>query len=222
MNPYKQRVTDAVARKHGKDGVHPPAYALSLWQPWATAIAHGEKRIETRCWSTNFRGPLLIHAAQHVFTLVDQLLMHEQPYFNMLAGWLRDTYPMESKVGLTTHDRILAYKKLPRGCIVASAWLRDCLPVEDPRVSGFLDKHPDERGWGDYSHGRFAWMLDTIIPFAKPVSCHGAQGLFLPSPDVLALAFDQIQQATKLYGVPGAGDVTRSPDTHNPQPKTHN
>src|SRR6267154_1758716 len=37
--------------------------ALTLWQPWASMIAFGEKRIETRCWSTKHRGLLAIHAA---------------------------------------------------------------------------------------------------------------------------------------------------------------
>jgi hypothetical protein len=33
---------------------------ISLKQPWANLIASGEKTIETRTWSTNYRGPLLI------------------------------------------------------------------------------------------------------------------------------------------------------------------
>jgi hypothetical protein len=34
--------------------------ALSVKQPWASMIASGEKTIETRTWSTNYRGDLLI------------------------------------------------------------------------------------------------------------------------------------------------------------------
>ena len=34
--------------------------ALSLRQPYASFIAIGRKTIETRFWSTNYRGPLLI------------------------------------------------------------------------------------------------------------------------------------------------------------------
>ncbi|MGA3208034.1 MAG: ASCH domain-containing protein [Syntrophales bacterium] len=34
--------------------------ALSVKQPWANMIASGEKTIETRKWSTNYRGSLLI------------------------------------------------------------------------------------------------------------------------------------------------------------------
>src|SRR3546814_14671667 len=38
--------------------------AISLWQPWASAIALGHKSIETRHWPTKYRGELAIHAAK--------------------------------------------------------------------------------------------------------------------------------------------------------------
>ncbi len=38
--------------------------AISLWEPWASAMANGFKRIETRSWPTNYRGDLLICAAK--------------------------------------------------------------------------------------------------------------------------------------------------------------
>lgn len=38
--------------------------AVSLWQPWASAIALGHKAIETRSWSTRYRGQIAIHAAK--------------------------------------------------------------------------------------------------------------------------------------------------------------
>lgn len=37
--------------------------ALTIRQPWADAIAHQTKRVENRTWKTNYRGPVLIHAA---------------------------------------------------------------------------------------------------------------------------------------------------------------
>lgn len=38
--------------------------AITLAQPWATLIAIGAKRVETRSWRTNYRGPLAIHASK--------------------------------------------------------------------------------------------------------------------------------------------------------------
>lgn len=39
-----------------------PMKVLTLHQPWASLIALGVKTIETRSWSTAYRGPLAIHA----------------------------------------------------------------------------------------------------------------------------------------------------------------
>jgi hypothetical protein len=37
---------------------------LSIRQPWAWLITSGLKKIENRTWTTNYRGPVLIHAGQ--------------------------------------------------------------------------------------------------------------------------------------------------------------
>jgi len=39
-----------------------PGKVLTLHQPWASLIAIGVKTMETRSWSTSYRGPLTIHA----------------------------------------------------------------------------------------------------------------------------------------------------------------
>src|SRR6202030_3531482 len=44
----------------------PPMKTLTLTQPWATLVALGAKRIETRSWRTSYRGPLAIHAAKRM------------------------------------------------------------------------------------------------------------------------------------------------------------
>ncbi len=38
--------------------------AITIWQPWASLIACGAKKYETRSWATNYRGPIAIHAAR--------------------------------------------------------------------------------------------------------------------------------------------------------------
>ena len=38
--------------------------ALPVTQPYATLVALGAKHIETRSWSTRYRGPLAIHAGK--------------------------------------------------------------------------------------------------------------------------------------------------------------
>lgn len=38
--------------------------AISLKQPWANLVASGKKTIETRKWTTNYRGDLIICSSQ--------------------------------------------------------------------------------------------------------------------------------------------------------------
>jgi hypothetical protein len=40
--------------------------ALTLWQPWAFAIACGLKDVENRPWNTTHRGPFLVHAGREL------------------------------------------------------------------------------------------------------------------------------------------------------------
>ncbi len=51
--------------------------ALSLLQPWVTLVILGVKQIETRSWSTAYRGPLLIHASRGK---AGEILAHEPPF----------------------------------------------------------------------------------------------------------------------------------------------
>jgi hypothetical protein len=44
---------------------------ISLIEPWASLVALGHKRIETRGWATAYRGPLGIHASRSTEFLKD-------------------------------------------------------------------------------------------------------------------------------------------------------
>ena len=45
---------------------HSSTKALTIRQPWAELILRGRKPFELRSWRTNYRGPLVIHAAAKV------------------------------------------------------------------------------------------------------------------------------------------------------------
>lgn len=47
-------------------GHRPTIKALSIWQPWASLVAAGVKRHETRHRATSYRGPVAIHAAKTI------------------------------------------------------------------------------------------------------------------------------------------------------------
>lgn len=49
--------------------------AISLWQPWASLVAVGAKKIETRSWATKYRGSLAIHATKKWNLELSEMLM---------------------------------------------------------------------------------------------------------------------------------------------------
>lgn len=131
--------------------------AISLWQPWASAIALGLKTIETRSWSTKYRGELAIHAA------------------NRWAGDQREFARIEHMVG-----RLPA--RVPLGAIVAVATLSEVRSTYDLRV----EVGPIERIYGDYRDGRYGWVLTDIRPLREPIPYRGAQGFFNVPDEVLS------------------------------------
>jgi hypothetical protein len=133
--------------------------ALSLWQPWATAIACGAKKIETRSWSTNYRGPIAIHAAK---TWNDQCAL--------AYGTLVDR---EDFYQLLPKDDDGRLHELPLGAIVAYAELVDVTGVIN--LIGKLT--PLEQSLGNYSEGRYGWILEDV-KLIVPVPAKGRQGLW--------------------------------------------
>jgi hypothetical protein len=138
--------------------------ALSLWQPWASLVAVGAKRIETRHWPApeSLRGErIAIHAAKRRNDL-----------------WLLDVPPF-NEYGL---DR----ETLPLGCIVATAVLVKCSKMDERMVAEVRGRRPHEHAFGLWMPGRWAWILRDVEP-VDPVPTVGRQGLFnVPAPEALA------------------------------------
>lgn len=130
---------------------------LSLTQPWASLVAVGAKRIETRNWRTAYSGPLLIHASK-TWKVYDRELLEEWPF----------------DVALRAHD-ITRPSDVPLGALLGLAWLTGCHPA---------DRAPahDPLGWeaafGFYGPGRIGWQLAAPERFATPTPARGALGLW--------------------------------------------
>lgn len=125
--------------------------ALTLWQPWASFMALGLKRNETRSWSTSYRGPLAIHSAAKI-----------PPPINFSFDVLR-----------------LAARKLgewsdwPLGKILCVVDLTEILPTYACPIRDSM-----ERMLGDYSKGRYAWHTTMLQVFDEPIPAKGHQGLW--------------------------------------------
>jgi activating signal cointegrator 1 len=139
---------------------------ISLWQPWGTAIVVLAKLIETRHWSTSYRGPILIHAAK----------THQADYY---------LDEPEFQASLRGHD--IAY-----GCLLGVADLVACMRTEHLRELPEVNR--DRGGWreldmGDYSDGRFGWVFKNIRKLPEPIPYRGAQGIFNAEiPDDVAIS----------------------------------
>lgn len=157
---------------------------ITLTQPWATLVALGAKRIETRSWATSYRGPIAIHAAKGLADLGGErglaALCAREPFrAALLAG------------GVTSAQQ------LPRGAIVAVAELVDCVPtaqLDGAEIGRFTHEGapvlwvltPQERTFGDYSPGRYGWLLDGVRALPEPIPARGTLGLWDLPEDVAA------------------------------------
>jgi hypothetical protein len=143
-----------------------PMMGLTLWQPWAAAIALGLKCVETRSWYTPYRGVLAIHGASRKIDL------WKLPVNAFISWWTQEKRERDN-------GRMAA--ALTQGAVVCAARLIHVRRVEDG------ENIPNrQRCWGDYTPGRYAWTLENVVPLRKPVRCKGAQKLWTIGPELRA------------------------------------
>jgi activating signal cointegrator 1 len=128
---------------------------LSLLQPWASLVVMGAKQIETRSWNTTHRGVLLIHASKGK---AGGILAEEQPF----------------------KKHIEDFNKLPFGAIIGQVTLTDVMRTEelrmtDERINALT---LEEKAFGDYTSGRYAWMFEEAVMFPEFFSARGSVNLW--------------------------------------------
>lgn len=141
---------------------------LSLLQPWATLVADGAKKVETRSWKTDYRGLLGIHASKGFpkggKKAFDQLCATE-PFRGILRFRLNRLMAVFS-----AHEFLERY--MPMGALIATCTLIDCVKIPPHRPP------PEpELSFGDYSPGRYAWYLENVKTF-RPIPTKGKLGLW--------------------------------------------
>lgn len=152
--------------------------ALSVYQPTASAIALGAKRFETRPWKTSHRGLIAIHAAKRWNVHISIATASSWTWCAILHPW---GIRMGGDVEL---ESVLAF-----GAVIAVANLVDCRPTDsftvkeldtirrvDDRESGVYTW--TERVLGDFSPGRFVFVLDDVRPLPDPIHAIGRQRIF--------------------------------------------
>lgn len=136
--------------------------ALTIWNPWAVLIAHGEKRIETRHWPTAYRGQLAIHAGARRPTDAE---------LSVLSRTRRD--------GDWRDDRI-AESLATLGHIIAVVDLVDCKQFT-PEIIWGIERH--EHFYGYVDDGRWGWWLGSVRR-VEPLAVRGMPGLWTLSPEL--------------------------------------
>lgn len=143
---------------------------LSLLQPWASLVVLGHKKIETRSWNTKYRGELLIHAS-----------MGKKKEAIQLFNDSKKSFLYNSKL------RGVAFNDLPFGAIIGKVNLVDTAPTshflslfgDNPKMGLSAQLNGEqEKAFGDYSPGRFGWLLSDPVVFEKPIRSRGQLGIW--------------------------------------------
>jgi hypothetical protein len=148
--------------------------ALTIWQPWASLIAHGLKAYETRAWSppADLIGQrLAIHAGKTTRGL--------DVYAASCALQDPACPRMQALRQLSTAHGSL--DDLPHGAIIATARLAFALLTDGDLGAAVL---PAEQALGDWRPGRWAWRLVDQVVLPRPILCSGQQGLWLVDPNL--------------------------------------
>jgi hypothetical protein len=132
---------------------------ITLWQPYATLIALGLKKFETRSWHPGNRlrpgEVLMIHAAKRKLSAYEKRLMN-----SVLIK------PVLEQHGITIDN-------LPMGAIGAATKFIDAHPTEA------VDPRGVEKLAGNYKVGRFAWELELVRCPAEPIPATGKQRIWM-------------------------------------------
>ncbi len=142
--------------------------ALSLHQPYASAVALSLKPWETRPWLTHYRGPLVIHASLKEF----DYRHYDMGYFTEVCMRL-------------SHAKCPQYA-LPYGCAVCVVDLVDCVPTG--KVRGRIGQYEfwgDFRDVGDDGKKRYAFKLENPRKLWPRPKVRGGQKFFEIPDEVL-------------------------------------
>lgn len=146
--------------------------AITIWQPWATLLATGEKKFETRSWATKYRGPIAIHAATR--------------------SPKKSFYELDDETCAAIREVVESpfFASLPTGCVLAVAGLVACHEMkedENGNIGYWRDNHgawefcaisEKEKMFGDWEPGRYAWEFVNMELLDNPIEVKGGQRIW--------------------------------------------
>ncbi|MBA3647806.1 MAG: ASCH domain-containing protein [Chitinophagales bacterium] len=120
-----------------------------------TLVVTGHKTIETRSWQTTYRGRILIHASKSKAGII-----------------FCDKYPFTKYIN--------NFSGLPFGAIIGEAAVTDIVKIPDCNYSDYFlnELSIEEKAFGDYTEGRFAWLFTDCKQFLKPIMMRGSLSIW--------------------------------------------
>jgi len=122
--------------------------AISLWEPWASAMRLDLKRNETRHWGTGYHGDLAICSAKRKMGDLE---------WEIARRWLPSDFVPQYGLCL---------------CVVE---IYDCQYSDDMDLDQIGEQ---ELALGDYGPGRRVWMTRRCRPLIQPAPIRGQQGMW--------------------------------------------
>ena len=187
--------------------------ALSGKDPWWSLIIFGEKCLETRSWAPGMRAAgnqaqppfrVALHLSAQM-DAADRQQCYDDPVFRAAVERHGVTFrrrkrdyegsPSYDPIGLRPAGHIVGVATvalvermtkagIPEGCFTRLAYQRTG-PGWDP---------DQERAFGYYAAGRYAWLLTDVRPLARPLPARGALGLWKLPADLEAAVLGQLEE----------------------------
>jgi len=133
---------------------------LTLKQPWASYVMELLKLFETRSWMTKHRGDLLIHSSATFSRLDIGIYLKHREQFPAI------------RQALNADPRTF-----PTGKILGKVKLVDIFSTADNERQFYKylpkERHIQEYNVGDFSAGRFGWVLQDVQKLDNPIPALG-------------------------------------------------
>jgi hypothetical protein len=177
--------------------------ALSLWQPWASLLVRGVKKVETRSWfpPESVRGRWVavqgsacrIPRAELEQRAAELEQLPEGPA-KLAASLFRSEHPKGAVVGLVRFSEffeILWFDKDKSEATIVEHALGWNMSARQKRTATAC-----ELALGDWRIGRKLWFVEETIELVDPVACRGRQRVFRLPADVSVQVRERVRSVT--------------------------
>ena len=165
--------------------------AITIVEPWASLIAIGAKRIETRSWPTDYRGRVAIHASKKLTMDELETALDYEPIADALAQGHAHGASVAIWQGYAERQagRVNTAFAHTRGNVIATATLAGCFRFTEATVAKIIERFGhNEIRFGDFTEGRYGFYLTDVIRLPVPIPATGALGLWEWEPPDMEVA----------------------------------